>query len=116
MPEIRLIVDAAHAEVSDALRGDLRRHARIDVRQVPAVAGDDSKSGTGLALVEMLVDGVPAAVVGAVATVVTAFVARRGARKIVLKSGNDEVTIVGADAEAQKVALEQWLRDHGTDS
>jgi hypothetical protein len=116
LAQIRLSIDApgSAASATNMLLDDLRRHARVDVRHAPTRMPDDAKSGTGMAIAELVVNGaLPAAGIAAAASVITAFIERRSARKVVLKSGEDEITVEGLDAKSQKAALEEWLRRHG---
>ncbi|MBW4719567.1 hypothetical protein [Saccharothrix obliqua] len=111
-----LTVDAPNAaSATNMLLDELVRGARADARHAPAELPDGAKSGAGLALTELLLNGaVPAAVAAAIASVVTAFVQRGSARKIVLRSGDESITVQGADAATQRELVAEWLRRHGT--
>ncbi|CCH27442.1 hypothetical protein ABZ816_32750 [Actinosynnema sp. NPDC047251] len=109
-----LTVDApgSAASATNMLLDELVRGARVDVRHAPAELPDGAKSGTGMALTELLLNGaVPAAVAAAVASVVTAFVQRGSARKVVIKKGDSTITVQGGDARTQKALVEQWLKE-----
>jgi hypothetical protein len=47
--------------------------------------------------------------------VVTSFVQRGSARKVTIKTGDDEISVQGVDARSQKALLEAWLREHGSE-
>ena len=86
----------------------------MDARHAPAALPDDAKSGTGMAISELLLNGaVPAAVAAAVSSIVTAFVQRGSARKVVIRSGDESITVQGGDARTQKALVEEWLKKHG---
>ncbi|MGM1058172.1 hypothetical protein [Saccharothrix sp. Mg75] len=113
--DIRLSVDAPGqaASATDLLLQELLRGARADVRPAPADVPEGAKSGAGATIAELVLNGaVPAAVAAAAASVITSFVQRGSARKVVLRSGEDEITVEGVDARSQKAALEAWLREH----
>ncbi|RKT51948.1 hypothetical protein C8E97_0439 [Saccharothrix australiensis] len=114
---MHLTVDApgGAAAATDMLIGELVRGARVDARRAPATLPDGAKSGTGLAVSELLLNGaVPAAVAAAVASIVTAFVQRGSARKVVIRSGEESITVQGADARTQRALVEDWLKKHGS--
>ncbi|WP_433267087.1 hypothetical protein ACQPZF_00535 [Actinosynnema sp. CS-041913] len=114
---LHLTVDApgTAASATNMLLEELLRAARVDIRHAPATLPDGAKSGAGMAMSELLLNGaVPAAVAAAVASVVTAFVQRGSARKVVIKSGDDSITVQGGDARTQRTLVEDWLRKHGS--
>ncbi|MEU5691009.1 hypothetical protein [Actinosynnema sp. NPDC020468] len=113
--DIRVTVDApgSAASATGMLLGELRDQARVDAAPAPEALPAGAKSGAGAALAELVVNGAGEAAVGAIAAVVTAFVQRRSARKVVLKVGEDELTVEGLDARTQKALVEDWLRRHG---
>ena len=115
MGDIRLTVDAPGqaGSATNALLQELVRGARVDARPAPADVPENAKSGAGATVAELVLNGaVPAAVAAAVASVVTAFVQRGSARKVVVRSGDDEISVEGVDARSQKAVLEAWLREH----
>ncbi|MEV0677089.1 hypothetical protein AB0I60_11255 [Actinosynnema sp. NPDC050436] len=112
---LHFTVDApgSAASATNMLLDELVRAARADVRHAPAELPDGAKSGTGLALTELLLNGaVPAAVAAAIASVVTAFVQRGSARRVVIRKGESSITVQGGDARTQKALVEQWLAEH----
>ncbi|MEU4739260.1 hypothetical protein AB0G02_02195 [Actinosynnema sp. NPDC023658] len=115
MAEIRLFIDApGHtATATTQLLQELVRAAKVDARPAPAESPEGSKSGAGATIAELVLNGaLPAAVAAAVASVVTAFVQRGSARKVTIKSGDDQISVQGVDAKTQKALVEAWLRDH----
>ncbi|GAA1330750.1 hypothetical protein [Saccharothrix algeriensis] len=110
-----LTVDAPDGAVAtDMLIGELVRGARVDARRAPAAPPPGAKSGAGMAISELLLNGaVPAAVAAAVASVVTAFVQRGSARKVVIRSGEESITVQGGDARTQRALVADWLAKHG---
>ncbi|MBB5958811.1 hypothetical protein FHS29_005420 [Saccharothrix tamanrassetensis] len=110
-----LTIDApgGAASATNMLLEELLRGARVDVRHAPATLPDGAKSGTGMAISELLLNGaVPAAVAAAVASVITAFVQRGSARKVVIRSGDESITVQGGDARTQRALVEDWLKKH----
>ncbi|WP_051764553.1 hypothetical protein [Saccharothrix syringae] len=116
MAEIRLLVDTpgGAASATNLLLQELVRGARVDARHAPADLPEGAKSGSGTTIAELVLNGtLSAAAAGAVASVVSAFVQRGSARKITVKSGEDEISLEGVDAASQKALLEAWLRERG---
>ncbi|GAB2998995.1 hypothetical protein [Saccharothrix stipae] len=115
MADFRLFIDAPGqtASATSQLLQELVRGAKVDARPAPAESPDGAKSGAGATVAELVLNGaLPAAVAAAVASVVTAFVQRGGARKVTIKTRDDEITVEGVDARSQKALLEAWLREH----
>ncbi|ONI82059.1 hypothetical protein ALI22I_38520 [Saccharothrix sp. ALI-22-I] len=115
MADFRLFIDAPGqaAPATNQLLQELVRAAKVDARPAPAQAPSGSKSGAGATVAELVLNGaLPAAVAAAVASVVTSFVQRGSARKVTIKTGDDEITVEGVDARSQKALLETWLREH----
>ncbi|WP_053714644.1 hypothetical protein [Saccharothrix sp. NRRL B-16348] len=115
MADFHLFVDAPGqaASATNQLLQELVRGARVDARPAPAASPEGSKSGAGATVAELVLNGaLPAAVAAAVASVVTSFVQRGSARKVTIKTRDDEITVEGVDARSQKAVLEAWLREH----
>ncbi|WP_158850602.1 hypothetical protein [Saccharothrix deserti] len=115
MADFRLFIDAPGRATSatSQLLQELVRAAKADARPAPAEAPSGSKSGAGATIAELVLNGaLPAAVAAAVASVVTSFVQRGSARKVTIKTGDDEITVEGVDARSQKALVEKWLREH----
>ncbi|MFD1147797.1 hypothetical protein [Saccharothrix hoggarensis] len=115
MADFHLFIEAPdRADVATTqLLQELVRGARVDARPARAAAPEGSKSGAGATLAELVLNGaLPAAVAAAVASVVTAFVQRGGARKVTIRNGDDEITVEGVGARSQKALVEAWLREH----
>lgn len=114
MADFRLSIDApgGAASATNLLLQELVRGARVDARHAPADLPDGAKSGSGMTIAELVLNGtLSAAAAGAVASVVTAFVQRGSARKVTIRSGDEEISVEGLDARSQKALLESWLRE-----
>ncbi|MFC6088301.1 hypothetical protein Q5530_04540 [Saccharothrix sp. BKS2] len=114
MTDLRMTVDApaGAAAATNLLLRELVRGARVDARPAPADLPEGAKSGAGATIAELVLNGtLSAAAAGAVASVVTAFVQRGSARKVTIRTGEDEITVEGLDAGSQRALLEAWLRE-----
>ncbi|GAA0223947.1 hypothetical protein GCM10010492_22570 [Saccharothrix mutabilis subsp. mutabilis] len=111
-----LTIDApgSAASATNMLLEELVRGARVDARHAPTPLPDGAKSGTGMAIAELVVNGaLPAAVAAAVASVITAFVQRGSARKVTIKVGQDSITVQGGTKADQKALVQAFLEKHG---
>lgn len=117
MADITVRIDASGenlAKVTAELLELLTNAARVDVRPVPVVAPDGSKSGTGMTLGELAVTGVLSATsVRALASVLVEWARTSAKRKLTLKSGDDSLVIDGTVTRGQEAVVEKWLRERG---
>jgi len=98
------------------LDDDLRR-AGIPSEQVAESAPQESKSGLGASVAELLVSGVlSTASIGAFARIVIAFVNRGAGRKVILEDGGERLELDAQPTREQRRLIELWLHARSASS
>ncbi|MDA3643713.1 hypothetical protein LZ318_12280 [Saccharopolyspora indica] len=100
-------------ELHDQLARELRSVPGVESRRAREEAPQDSKSGVGAHLAELIIGGTfSVGTVAAVTKVLIALINRSASRSVTVKKANgEEITVTAASAEAQQRLVEFFAED-----
>ncbi|MEU6270089.1 effector-associated constant component EACC1 [Saccharopolyspora shandongensis] len=99
-------------DLHDQLMRDLRSVNGIAVRRAREEAPQDSKSGIGAQIAELIVTGtLSGGTLAAVTRVITALINRSANRSVTVKADGREIVLTGTSAKVQRQMLELFAED-----
>lgn len=116
MTQLTLTIDPEGVDVSRlhhltrTLQSDLRATGLVTVSRPEVEAPEDTRSGTGSTIGELVVSGLlSASTMSALASMVIAYLKRTGARAVVVKRGKDEYRFTGLSEDAQRELIDRLV-------